>query len=103
MVIVNAAFLEKNPETVKAVLSALDEAVSWAAKNKAQAVELLAKYSGEPSNAIALSYDSANFDTRIDRGYHDILLTRYREAGMIQRAPSEDDLKTLYQTGLVKR
>lgn len=102
VVIVNVDFLAKNPDTVKAVLLALDDAVSWAAKNKDQAVQLLAKYSGEPSNAIALSYDTANFNTRIDRGYHDILLARYREAGLIQRAPTEADMKTLYQTGLVQ-
>jgi ABC-type nitrate/sulfonate/bicarbonate transport system substrate-binding protein len=102
VVIVNAGFLEKNPGTVKSALLALDEAVNWAAKNKVKAVELLAKYSGQPDNAIALSYDTANFDTSIDRGYHDILLKRYREAGLIQRAPTDADMKTLYQTDLVK-
>lgn len=103
VIIVNATFLEKNPEAVKGVLTALHEAVTWAAKNKTQAVDLLAKYSGEPATAIGLSYDTANFDTTIDRGYHDILLGRYREAGLIQRAPSPDDLNKLYQTGLIKR
>ena len=101
VVIVNSAFLEKNPQAVKAVLLALDESVSWAAKNKDQAVQSLAKYSGEPSNAIALSYDSANFNTKIDRGYHDLLLQRYREAGLIQRAPTDADMNTLYQTSLI--
>ena len=101
VVIVNSAFLEKNPQAVKAALMALDEAVKWAAKNKDQAVQSLSKYSGEPINAIALSYDSANFSTKIDRGYHDILLQRYREAGLINRAPTEADMKTLYQTNFV--
>jgi NitT/TauT family transport system substrate-binding protein len=99
VIIVNANFLQKNPQAVKAAMAALDEAVQWGAKNKDKAVELLAKYSGEPANAIALSYDTANFDITIDRGYHDILLARYREAGLIQRAPTDADLKTLYQTG----
>ncbi len=103
VVIVNSAFLEKNPQAVKNVLMALDEAVSWAAKNKDQAVQSLSKYSGEPSNAIALSYDSANFSTKIDRGYHDILLQRYREAGLINRAPTEAEMKTLYQTNLISQ
>jgi NitT/TauT family transport system substrate-binding protein len=103
VVIVNSAFLEKNAEAVKATLRALNESIDWAAKNKAKAVEGLAKYSGEPAEAIALSYDSANFDITIDRGYHDILLARYREAGLIQRAPTDADMKTLYQTDLVPR
>ena len=64
-------------------------------------MQSLAKYSGEPADAIALSYDSANFSTKIDRGYHDILLQSYREAGLINRAPTEADLKTLYQTNLI--
>jgi ABC-type nitrate/sulfonate/bicarbonate transport system substrate-binding protein len=102
VVIVNSTFLEKNRETVKAVLRALNESIDWAAKNKAAAVDGLAKHSGEPKDAIALSYDSANFDITIDRGYHDILLTRYREAGMIQRAPTEADMKTLYQTDVAR-
>lgn len=101
VVIVNAAFLEKNPQAVKGVLEALDEAINWAAKNKEKAVESLSKYSGEAAGAIALSYDSANFSTKIDRGYHDILLQSYREAGLIHRAPTEADLKTLYQTNLI--
>jgi NitT/TauT family transport system substrate-binding protein len=103
VLIVNAAFLEKNPHAVKSVLRALDESVKWAAANKDMAVELLAKYSGEPADAIALSYDTANFDTSIDRGYHDLLLVRYREAGLLQRAPTDADLKTLYQPGLLAR
>jgi len=102
VIIANADFLDSHAEAVKAALQALDEAVSWAAKSKAEAVQSLAKYSGQPSNAIALSYDSANFDISIDRGYHDILLKRYEEAGLIKRAPTAADLKTLYQTDLLK-
>lgn len=103
VVIVNSAFLEKNPDTVKAAVAAMNEAIQWAAKNKDKAVELLSKYSGEPKEAIALSYDSANFDITIDRDYHDKLLARYREAKLIARAPTEADLKTLYQTDLLRR
>lgn len=102
VVIVNAGFLEKHAAAVKGTLQALDEAVTWAAKNKAQAVQSLAKYSGQPAQAIALSYDSANFNISIDRGYHDILLKRYEDAGLIKRAPTAADLATLYQTDLLK-
>lgn len=102
VVIVNADFLAKHRDAVKAVVQALDEAVGWAAKNKVAAVKSLAKYSGQPENAISLSYDSANFNIAIDRGYHDILLKRYEQANLIHKAPTADDLKTLYQTDLVK-
>jgi ABC-type nitrate/sulfonate/bicarbonate transport system substrate-binding protein len=103
VVIVNSSFLEKNRETVKAVLRAMNESIDWAAKNKPQAVDGLAKHSGAPKDAIALSYDSANFGMTIDRGYHDILLNRYREIGLIQRSPTDADMKTLYQTDIVQR
>ncbi len=102
VIIVNADFLAKHLDLVKATVQALDEAVAWAASHKTEAVASLAKYSGQPDKAIALSYDSANFDIAIDRGYHDILLKRYSEAGLIRGTPSADDLKTLYQTGLMK-
>ena len=103
VVIVNADFLKKNPEAVKNALAALNDSVVWAKSHKKEAVASLAKYSGQPADAVALSYDTVNFDLSIDRGYHDILLKRYLEAGMIKKAPSESDLKTLYQTGLLKR
>ena len=86
VIIVNADFLAKHPDTVKATVQALNEAVNWAAKHKAEAVASLAKYSGQPTDAIALSYDSANFDISIDRAYHDILLKRYQEANLITKA-----------------
>jgi ABC-type nitrate/sulfonate/bicarbonate transport system substrate-binding protein len=103
VIIVNADFLAKHTQDVKDAVQALDEAVSWAAKHKGEAVASLAKYSGQPEKAIALSYDSANFDITIDRGYHDILLQRYEQAKLIKRVPSADELKTLYQTDLVKK
>ena len=62
----------------------------------------IVKAGAEPADAVALSYDSVNFDLTIDRGYHDLLLKRYLEAGLIKQAPSESELKTLYQTDLSK-
>jgi ABC-type nitrate/sulfonate/bicarbonate transport system substrate-binding protein len=102
VIIVNADFLEKHTHAVEAVLSALDEAVTWAAKNKTAAVQSLAQYSGQPESAIGLSYDSANFDIAIDRSYHDILLKHYQEAGLIKQIPTTEDLAKLYQTNLLK-
>lgn len=102
VVIVNSDFLKKNSSAVKATLEALDEAVKWASKNKSKAVQLLGKYSGQPEKAIALSYDSVNFNIGIDRKYHDVLLKQYREAGFIQRAPTAADMKALYQTHVLK-
>lgn len=102
VIIVNANFLQSHRDATRAVLQALDAAVAWAVKNKTAAVQSLAKYSGQPENAISLSYDSTNFDIAIDRGYHDILLKRYEEAGLVKQAPSAADLKTLYQTDAVK-
>lgn len=101
VVIVNADYLVKNKDAVKRMVSALNDAVGWAANHKKEAVELLAKYSGQPEKAIALSYDSANLNTKIDRGYHDILLDRYEEANLVKRRPTADDMKTLYQTDLL--
>jgi ABC-type nitrate/sulfonate/bicarbonate transport system substrate-binding protein len=103
VLIVNADFMKKHPAATKDTLAALNDAVIWAKSHKKGAVDSLAKYSGQPADAVALSYDTVNFDLAIDRGYHDILLKRYLEAGMIKKAPSESDLKTLYQTGLLKR
>ena len=103
VVIVNTDFLKQHREAVKATLQALDEAVSWAAKHKDEAVVSLAKSSGQPEKAIALSYDSANFDVSIDRSYHDILLERYEQAKLINRVPTADELKALYQIDLVKK
>jgi NitT/TauT family transport system substrate-binding protein len=102
VLIVNADFLKKNPEAVKNVMAAHNDSVVWAKANKKEAVASLAKYSGQPADAVALSYDSVNFDLTIDRGYHDLLLKRYLEAGLIKQAPSESELKTLYQTDLSK-
>ena len=102
VVIVNADFLAKHRDAVKAIVQALDDAVRWAAKNKSEAVKSLAKYSGQAENAISLSYDSANFDISIDHDYHDILLKRYEQANLIHKVPSAEDMKTLYQTDLVK-
>jgi NitT/TauT family transport system substrate-binding protein len=102
VVIANADFLQKHRRAAAAVLQALDQAVNWAAKNKQAAVESLAKYSGQPANAIALSYDSVNFNIGIDRAYHDILLKRYEEAGLIKQTPTAGDLDKLYQTDLLK-
>jgi NitT/TauT family transport system substrate-binding protein len=103
VVIVNADFLKKNPEATKNALAALNDSVVWAKSHKKEAVASLAKYSGQPVAAVALSYDTVNFDLTIDRGYHNILLKRYLEAGLIKKEPSASDLKTLYQTGLLKR
>jgi len=102
VVIVNADFLKNHAAAVKSVLAALNDAVVWAKEHKKEAVDSLAKYSGQRADAVALSYASVNFDLTIDRGYHDILLKRYLDAGLIHKAPSADDLKTLYQTDLLK-
>jgi NitT/TauT family transport system substrate-binding protein len=102
VLIANANFLKDHKQAVEAVLKALNEAVAWASKNKTEAVQSLAKYSGQPANAIGLSYDSANFDISIDRSYHDILLKRYEEAGLIKQTPTAADLTELYQTNLLK-
>lgn len=102
VVIANANFLQQHTQAVEAVLKALDEAVTWASKNKTEAVQSLAKYSGQPANAIGLSYDSVNFNIGIDRGYHDILLKRYEQAGLIKQIPTAADLAKLYQTSLLK-
>jgi ABC-type nitrate/sulfonate/bicarbonate transport system substrate-binding protein len=103
VVIVHADFLKQHAAAVTAVLQALDEAVNWAKNNKAEAVQSLAQYSGQPAGAIALSYDTANFDISIDRGYHDILLKRYEQAGLVKNTPTATDLDTLYQTALLPR
>ena len=100
VLVVNAGFLEKNKAAVKAVVDAMSEAMEWAKKDKAAMVALLSKHSGEPADAISLSYDSANFDLSIDADYHNKLLQRYQEAKLIQKTPSEAELKTLYQTDL---
>lgn len=103
VVIVNADFLKKHPEATKNTLAALNDAVVWAKSHKKEAVASLAKYSGQPADAVALSYDTVNFNLAIDRGYHELLLKRYHEAGLIKKLPSKSDLKVLYQTGLLKR
>lgn len=102
VLIANANFLKGHTPAVEAVLKALDEAVVWASKNKAEAVQSLAKYSGQSAKAIGLSYDSVNFNISIDRGYHEILLKRYEEAGLIKQIPTAADLTELYQTNLLK-
>ena len=100
VLVVNASFLEKNKAAVKAVVDAMNESMDWAKKDKPAMVALLSKHSGEPADAISLSYDAANFDLSIDRDYHAKLLQRYQEAKLIQKTPTEAELKTLYQTDL---
>lgn len=100
VLVVNANFLAKNKDAVKAVVSAMNEAVDWAKKDKPAMVALLSKHSGEPADAISLSYDAANFDLSIDTDYHQKLLQRYQDAKLIQKTPTEAELKTLYQTDL---
>jgi NitT/TauT family transport system substrate-binding protein len=100
VLVVNANFLEKNKAAVKAVVDAMTEAMDWAKKDKPAMVALLSKHSGEPADAIALSYDAANFDLAIDSDYHNKLLQRYQDAKLIQKTPSAAELKTLYQTDL---
>jgi NitT/TauT family transport system substrate-binding protein len=102
VLIVNADFLEKHKDTVKAVVAANQDAMTWARNNKNEVVKMLAKYSGQSAESIALSYDSAKFDVSIDHDYHAKLLERYQQAKLITAKPTDADLKKLYQTNLMQ-
>lgn len=102
VVIANAAFLEENRDAVRRALAAIYETAEWAAENKEDASGLLSKYSGEEMDAVSLSYDNVNFDLTIDREYHGALLSKYVDTGLIDRAPTEEELQELYVTDLLQ-
>lgn len=103
VIVVNAKFLDQHRDAIVRFLRAAAEAVAWAGANKAEAVAQLAKHSGESQAAIALSYDTVKFSLEVDMAFHKVMLDRYLDVKLLSRAPTRNDLDTLYKLDLLRR
>jgi NitT/TauT family transport system substrate-binding protein len=96
VIVANPTFLKQKGETVRRFLQACRDINAHLAKNGNDAINILTKYSGEPRNAVAKSYEDVTFTIAIDLNFHRIMLDKYFEAKMLERKVSDADLAKLY-------
>src|SRR5271157_646717 len=96
VIIASPTFLKQKAEVVRRFLRACRDMNTHLAKNGNDAINILAKYSGEPKNAVAKSYEDVVFTIAVDLNFHRIMLDQYFEAKMLTQKVSDADMAKLY-------
>lgn len=96
VIIARPDFLMRSGDVGRRFLQAARDVNTYLSKNSSQAINILAKYSGEPQNAVAKSYEDVVFTLAIDLDFHRIMLDKYFEAKMLTQKVTKEDMAKLY-------